>query len=133
VMSAALGPEAALAQQGGGRGAPPPIVLGPDDVPIAPPAPEGFNEPREGVAAGRIETVEYPSSSVGTVRRALVYLPPDYSADERYPVLYLLHGIGGDEEEWRRGANPQAILDNLIAEGQATPMVVVMPNGRAQP
>lgn len=133
ITLAAVGPEAALAQQGGGRGAPPPIVLGPDDRPIAAPAPQGFNEPREGVAQGRIETVEYPSSSVGTVRRALVYLPPDYSASQRYPVLYLLHGIGGDEEEWRRGANPQAILDNLIADDRAVPMIVVMPNGRAQP
>lgn len=128
---AASTPEPVIAQPGGGGGQP--AVLGPDDRPIAPPAPEGFNERREGVAQGRIETVEYQSTTVGTVRRALVYLPPDYSADERYPVLYLLHGIGGDEEEWNRGANPQAILDNLIADGRAVPMVVVMPNGRAQP
>ncbi len=120
----------AVAQPGGGNQ---PIVLGPDDRPIAPPPPDGFNRPREGVPQGRIESIEYPSSTVGTVRRALVYLPPDYSADERYPVLYLLHGIGGDEEEWHRGANPQAILDNLLADDLAVPMVVVMPNGRAQP
>lgn len=127
----AVGSDAAVAQ-GGGPGRQP-IVLGPDDRPIAPPAPAGFNQPRQGVAQGRIETVEYNSTTVGTVRRALVYLPPNYSADQRYPVLYLLHGIGGDEEEWNRGANPQAILDNLIADDQAVPMIVVMPNGRAQP
>lgn len=131
LASAAIGPEAVVAQRPGGGG--PPIVLGPDDRPIAPRAPAGFNQPREGVAQGRIDRVEYTSTTVGTVRRALVYLPPDYSADERYPVLYLLHGIGGDEEEWHRGANPQAILDNLIAEERAVPMIVVMPNGRAQP
>ena len=131
LASAAVGPEAAVAQRGGGGGQP--IVLGPDDRPIAPRAPEGFNQRREGVAQGRIDTVEYQSTTVGTVRRALVYLPPNYSANERYPVLYLLHGIGGDEEEWHRGANPQAILDNLIAEDRAVPMIVVMPNGRAQP
>jgi len=48
-------------------------------------------------------------------------------------VLYLLHGIGGDEEEWRKGAKPEVILDNLYADGKAVPMIVVMPNGRAQP
>ncbi|MBN8246622.1 MAG: esterase family protein [Verrucomicrobia bacterium] len=76
--------------------------------------------------------VEYDSKSVGTRRKALVYTPPGYSTDRKYPVLYLLHGIGGDEEEWRRGGQPQVILDNLIADGKAVPMIVVMPNGRAQ-
>ena len=118
--------------RGGGPGGQP-IVLGPDDRPIAPRAPEGFNTAREGIAQGRIETVEYESTTVGTTRRTLVYLPPDFSADREYPVLYLLHGIGGDEEEWQRGANVRAILDNLIAEDKAVPMIIVMPNGRAQP
>lgn len=76
--------------------------------------------------------VEYDSKSVGTRRKALVYTPPGYSADRKYPVLYLLHGIGGDEEEWRRGGQPNVILDNLIADGKAVPMIIVMPNGRAQ-
>lgn len=125
-----VAPEGAVAQRpGGGQ----PIALGPDDRPVAPRAPDDFNQPRDGIPHGRIETVEYSSTTVGTVRRALVYLPPAYSAGERYPVLYLLHGIGGDEEEWHRGANPQAILDNLIADDRAMPMIVVMPNGRAQP
>jgi enterochelin esterase-like enzyme len=48
-------------------------------------------------------------------------------------VLYLLHGIGGDEEEWHRGGHPELILDNLIADKKAVPMIVVLPNGRAQP
>jgi enterochelin esterase-like enzyme len=61
-----------------------------------------------------------------------VYTPPDYSADQKYPVLYLLHGIGGDETEWQRLCKPEVILDNLIADKKAVPMVVVMPNGRAQ-
>src|SRR6476659_9645164 len=61
-----------------------------------------------------------------------VYTPPGYSRDKKYPVLYLLHGIGGDETEWERFAHPGLLLDNLIAEGKATPMIVVMPNGRAQ-
>ena len=119
-------------QRGRGRGGQP-IVLGPDDTPIAPPAPAGFNTLRDGIARGTIETVEYDSKTVGTRRKALVYTPPDYQADSRYPVLYLLHGIGGDEDEWHRGANAQAILDNLIADKKLVPMIVVMPNGRAQP
>jgi uncharacterized protein len=61
-----------------------------------------------------------------------VYTPPGYSADKKYPVLYLLHGIGGDETEWVRFANPNVLFDNLIADGKAVPMIVVMPNGRAQ-
>jgi enterochelin esterase-like enzyme len=61
-----------------------------------------------------------------------VYTPPGYSADQKYPVLYLLHGIGGDENEWKRLCKPEVILDNLIADGKAQPMIVVMPNGRAQ-
>lgn len=116
----------------GGRGNRP-IVLGPDDKPAVPPAPDTFNTPRDGIARGQIEKVEYDSRSVGTRRKALVYTPPGYSPDRKYPVLYLLHGIGGDEEEWRRGAKPEVILDNLIADGHAVPMIVVMPNGRAQP
>jgi hypothetical protein len=116
----------------GGRGSQP-IVLGPDDKPLVPPAPEGFNQPREGILRGKLEMVEYDSKSVGNKRKTLVYTPPGYGTDKQYPVLYLLHGIGGDEEEWRKGAKPETILDNLIADQKAVPMIVVMPNGRAQP
>ncbi len=116
----------------GGRGSQP-IVLAPDDKPAMATAPEGFKTPREGIAHGRIETIEYESKSVGTKRKTLVYTPPGYSVGTKYPVLYLLHGIGGDEGEWRRGAKPEVILDNLIADRKAAPMIVVMPNGRAQP
>jgi enterochelin esterase-like enzyme len=108
-----------------------PIELGPDDKPAFPPVPEGFDQPRDGVAHGRLEMVEYDSKSVGTRRKALVYTPPGYSPSRKYPVLYLLHGIGGDEEEWRRGGHPEVILDNLVADGKSEPMIVVMPNGRA--
>lgn len=109
-----------------------PIVLNEDDKPAFPPVPEGFDRVRDGIAHGRLEMVEYDSKSVGNRRKALVYTPPGYSAETRYPVLYLLHGIGGDEEEWRRGGHPEVILDNLLADRLAVPMIVVMPNGRAQ-
>src|SRR5687767_2874199 len=79
-----------------------PIVLGPDDVRAFPDAPPGFNTRRAGVPSGRIEPFEYDSRVTGTRRKANVYLPPGYSSDRKYPVLYLLHGIGGDETEWIR-------------------------------
>lgn len=110
-----------------------PIELGPDDKAAFPEPPKGFDEERDGIARGKIEVVEYDSKSVGNKRKAVIYTPPGYSSDKKYPVLYLLHGIGGDEEEWRRGGRPGIILDNLIAEKEAVPMIVVMPNGRAQP
>jgi enterochelin esterase-like enzyme len=109
------------------------IVLGPDDVRAFPDAPAGFNARREGVPSGRIETFEYESAVTGTRRKANVYLPPGYDAGKRHPVLYLLHGIGGDETEWMRFAQPGTLLDNLIADGKAVPMIIVMPNGRALP
>jgi enterochelin esterase-like enzyme len=109
-----------------------PITLGPDDKPAFPPVPEGYDKPRDGIPHGNLDVVEYDSKTVGTRRKAVVYTPPGYSTDRKYPVLYLLHGIGGDENEWRRGGHPEVILDNLIADKKAVPMVVVMPNGRAQ-
>ena len=118
--------------RGGRGGFGGPIELKPDDKPAFPNAPEGFDKAREAIAHGKLEMVEYDSKSVGNKRKALVYTPPGYSADTKYPVLYLLHGIGGDEEEWRRGGHPEIILDNLIADKKAVPMIIVMPNGRAQ-
>ncbi len=109
-----------------------PIELGPDDRAAFPPVPAEFDKSRESIAHGTLEMVEYDSKSVGNKRKALVYTPPGYSPGMKYPVLYLLHGIGGDEEEWRRGGQPNIILDNLIADHQAVPMILVMPNGRAQ-
>ncbi len=109
-----------------------PIKLGPDDKPAFPDPPAGFNARRVNVPHGELTMVEYDSKTVGTRRKMLVYTPPGYSADRKYPALYLLHGIGGDETEWRRLCHPENILDNLLAEGKIQAMVVVMPNGRAQ-
>ncbi len=93
--------------------------------------PKGFEDVRTENAKGKIDTITYSSKTVGTSRRALVYTPPGFSKKKKYPVLYLLHGIGGDEKEWLNGGRPQVILDNLYAEGKLQPMIVVMPNGRA--
>jgi enterochelin esterase-like enzyme len=96
-----------------------------------PAAPQGFDVAREGIKNGKIETITYPSKTVGAERNAMVYTPPGYSKRKKYPVLYLLHGIGGDEQEWFKGGVPHIIFDNLIADGKMVPMIVVMPNGRA--
>ena len=94
-------------------------------------APAGFDSLRTGIAHGKIDSISYPSKTVGTSRKALIYTPPNYSKNRKYPVLYLLHGIGGDEKEWLKGGQPQVILDNLYAENKIEPIIVVMPNGRA--
>ena len=95
------------------------------------PALLGFDIVREGIPHGKIDTISYNSKTVGTNRKALIYTPPGYSKVKKYPVLYLLHGIGGDEKEWLNGGQPQVILDNLYAENKVEPMIVVLPNGRA--
>jgi enterochelin esterase-like enzyme len=108
------------------------IKLNPDDVQAYPEPPEGINADRAEVPHGKLEMIEYDSKSVGTRRKMQVYTPPGYSPEKKYPVLYLLHGIGGDETEWQRFAKPNLLMDNLLAEGKAVPMILVMPNGRAQ-
>lgn len=93
--------------------------------------PPGFDSIQTNIPHGKIDTISYKSTTVGTTRRAVIYTPPGYSKKKKYPVLYLLHGIGGDEKEWLNGGHPQVILDNLYAQGKVEPMIVVMPNGRA--
>lgn len=82
------------------------------------------------VPHGTLRTVWYPSPTIGTQRRMIVYTPPGYdSSTALYPVLYLLHGGGGDEEAWISRGRTNYILDNLIASGEADPMIVVITNG----
>jgi enterochelin esterase family protein len=72
----------------------------------------------------------YDSPGLGMDRRITIYTPPGYeSSTEKYPVLYLLHGAGGDEEAWMALGRTAQIMDNLIAQGKSKPMIVVMPNG----
>jgi len=98
---------------------------------IVQPASTGFDVENVTIPHGKIDTISYHSKTVGNIRKAVTYIPPGYSKHTKYPVLYLLHGIGGDEKEWLNGGKPQVILDNLYATGKLEPMIVVMPNGRA--
>lgn len=82
------------------------------------------------VPHGRLESVWYPSSTLGIIRRMHVYTPPGYaSMKEKLPVLYLLHGGGDNDGSWSSVGRANFILDNLLAEGKIKPMVVVMPAG----
>ncbi|MGA2120104.1 MAG: alpha/beta hydrolase-fold protein [Bryobacteraceae bacterium] len=85
------------------------------------------------VPHGTIQIVWYPSPTLKQTRRRMyIYTPPGYETSQsRYPVLYLLHGGGGDEDAWLTMGRANVILDNLIAAGKAKPMIVVMPNGNA--
>jgi enterochelin esterase family protein len=82
------------------------------------------------VPHGTVSKVWYHSPTAGLTRRMTVYTPAGYeSGKQKYPVLYLLHGIGGDEQAWTELGRAAQILDNLIAQGKAQPMIVVMTNG----
>lgn len=85
------------------------------------------------VPHGTVSKVWYDSTGLGMKRRMTVYTPAGYedNTKNRYPVFYLLHGMGGDEEAWMDLGRASQILDNLIAEGKAKPMIVVMTNGNA--
>jgi enterochelin esterase family protein len=93
------------------------------------PGPESADYMVNAVPHGTVSLQWYPSPTVNATRRAYVYTPPGYEqGTERYPVLYLLHGGSGDEDAWSSCGRATQILDNLIAQGKAKPMIVVMPN-----
>lgn len=88
---------------------------------------ENYVEAKE---RGDLHKVWYESPTLGLNRRLFVYTPYGYEAsDKSYPVLYLLHGAGGDEDAWSTMGRARQILDNLIEKGLAVPMICVMPNG----
>ena len=113
-----------------------PVFLQAADV-TAPPAqqfpipPQGFDETRLGIAAGKLELVQYDAKAIApdVKRPAQIYTPPGYAKTRKYPVLYLIHGLGQDEQAWTRDGKANVILDNLIADKKIVPMIVVFPNG----
>jgi enterochelin esterase-like enzyme len=87
---------------------------------------------KNGVPHGTVSKVWYNSTVIGIDRRLYIYTPAGYEAGtQKYPVFYLLHGAGGDEDAWTNMGRTAQILDNLIAQGKARPMIVVMTNGNA--
>lgn len=96
-----------------------------------PEGPEGdYYRPQQGVAKGQVRSFQYYAQSTGEWRRAMVYTPAEYEqGKKKYPVLYLQHGMGEDETGWSHQGRMQNIMDNLIAQGKAVPMIVVMESG----
>lgn len=92
--------------------------------------PDGFDAKNTAYPSYTLTTVTYPSRTTGTDRSCHVILPAGYSTDKAYPVLYLLHGIGGTEDEWL-GGNPVEVVSNLAGKGEAADMLIVIPNVRA--
>lgn len=92
---------------------------------------ENFDKKQTSVSYGEMKTLTYLSQTSESERKLNVILPAKYNANEAYPVLYLLHGIGGDENEWLGGA-PNEVLHNLMAAGKAKPMIIVIPNIRVR-
>jgi len=95
------------------------------------PPPKGYDSYIESVPHGITKIDTFYSSYVGAPRRTRIILPPGYNKDSTYNVLYLLHGIGGDINEWYNNGVPRDILANLYLRGRIAPMILVLPNGRA--
>ncbi|OYP57665.1 hypothetical protein CG709_00845, partial [Lachnotalea glycerini] len=90
---------------------------------------DGYDSYKANVAHGTIQYINYYSNATNSTRRAKIYLPPGYTTDKKYSVMYLLHGIGGNEDNWTTaGGSVHYIADNLIAEGKISPSIIVMPN-----
>ena len=96
-----------------------------------PEGPEGdYYRPQAGVPHGQVRSIYYYAESTKEWRHAMVYTPAEYEkGKKRYPVLYLQHGMGEDETGWSKHGHMQHIMDNLIAKGEAVPMIVVMESG----
>lgn len=97
-----------------------------------PDTPARYHVEVDGVTYGEMREITYPSTTTGVDRKANVLLPPDYNEDVQYPVMYLLHGLDGDHNEWKNNGKPAQIIGNLIDNGEAREMIVVMPNARAR-
>lgn len=119
----ALDPRNTNTKMGYGAFGPVSVVQVPDSAPA-------FYDVKP-VPHGTVRIQPYVSTSLGVARTVWIYTPPDYDKGKNYPVLYLLHGAGDIESGWTLIGRANNILDNLIAEGAAKPMVVVMPLGHA--
>jgi len=103
----------------------------PNGMVAYPDPPAGFNAARDDIPHGDLKVVEYDSKTLGTRRQMRVYTPPGYADDRKYPVLYLLHGLGNTSTEWTQRARAPQIVDNLLADGKIKPLVMVFPSGDA--
>lgn len=105
-----------------------PIKLAPDDKPAFNNPPVGFRDKRDDLPHGLITTVQYDSKTVGKRREMMVYTPPGYSPDKKYPVIYLLHGLNSGNGQWPYWVRADYVIDNLLADGKIKPVIMVFPN-----
>lgn len=106
----------------------PSIKLGPDDKPAFDNPPGRFRDKRENIAHGTIATGQYDSKTLSTRREMLVYTPPGYSPDRKYPVIYLLHGLNSGAGQCPYWIRADHVIDNLLADGKIEPLIMVFPN-----
>ncbi len=99
-----------------------------DTIPTFAEPPAGYNAVNNNIPHGKLTIVQYKSASLGKLREMSVYTPPGYTADKKYPVLYLLHGIGADYRQWTEWCQADNVADNLIAAGKIQPLIIVFPN-----
>lgn len=105
-----------------------PIKLAPDDKPAFDNPPVGFRDKRNDLPHGLITTVQYDSKTIGKRREMMVYTPPGYSSDKKYPVMYLLHGLNSGNGQWPYWVRADNVIDNLLAEDKIKPVIMVFPN-----
>lgn len=104
-----------------------PIKLGQDDKPAFKDPPAGFRDKRENINHGTIATVQYDSKTLSTRREMLVYTPPGYAPNRKYPVIYLLHGLNSGAGQWPYWVHADNVIDNLLADGKIGPVIMVFP------
>lgn len=103
-----------------------------NDGDLAYPVPENYRTKRPDVRYGEVREVEYKSKTVGKCRKAIVILPPEYSEEKKYPVVYLCHGLGQDETQWLREGDVSTIVGNMMADGCLQEIILILPNCRAR-
>ncbi|MBO9729755.1 MAG: esterase family protein [Chitinophaga sp.] len=99
-----------------------------DSIPTFPDPPAGYNAQRNNTPHGKLTAVRYESKTLGTLREMSVYTPPGYSSGKKYPVLYLLHGLGQGYGQWTEWCQADNVIDNLVADGKISPVIMVFPN-----
>src|SRR5688572_14813216 len=105
-----------------------PIKLGQDAKPAFDNPPAVFRDKRVNIAHGTIATVQYDSITLSASREMLVYTPPGYSPDRKYPVIYLLHGLNSGAGQCPYWVRADHVIDNLLADGKIEPVIMVFPN-----
>lgn len=96
------------------------------------PVPEDYRTKRKDIRYGEVREEEYESKTVGKRRKVIVILPPKYSEEKKYPVVYLCHGLGQDQAQWLEEGDVSVIIGNMMADGIVKEMILVLPNCRAR-